>query len=172
MICLQGLRHTLVLLLFPHPIFQSPGLVSSFILPHVFFKKLFIDFREREGGRGERQRDRQFVVLLIHALICCFMYVPCLGIEPAPMVYQDNALTNWATWSGPPSFFYILSEGFLYHMLLTSSSVSGFSSRLHQLTSRLPAKVELGFMSFVSSSASQPSSGVSWLRGLGLNESR
>ena len=74
--------------------------------PNVLIQLLvlfLIDFkdRERKGGRkgeeeggreGEREREREreqkkhhFVVLVTYAFIGCFLYVSCLGIEPATL---------------------------------------------------------------------------------------
>ena len=51
----------------------------------------------------EKERDHRFVVPLIYAFIGWLLYVPWLGIEPATLVYSDNALTNWterSSWRG------------------------------------------------------------------------
>ena len=53
-----------------------------------FKKCLYIDLRERS------------VAPLIHAFIGWFLYVPWLGIEPATLAHQDDALTTWATQPG------------------------------------------------------------------------
>ena len=44
--------------------------------------------------------------LLFHFLIItgCLLYVPWLGIEPATLMYWDNALTHRATAQGKVSF--------------------------------------------------------------------
>ena len=41
------------------------------------------------------------VYFSIYAFIGWFLHVPWSGIEPSTLVYQDDALTNWATWPGP-----------------------------------------------------------------------
>ena len=64
----------------------------------------FIDFRERKGEGGGREKDR-FVVPLICAFMGCFAYVPWPGIEPATLEYRYGTLTNTATWLEPRSEF-------------------------------------------------------------------
>ena len=42
-----------------------------------------------------REREKHlFVVPLFHMFIGCFLYGPCLGIEPTTLVYWDDALNN------------------------------------------------------------------------------
>ena len=49
-----------------------------------------------------RKREKHwFVVPLIYAFIGWLPYVPWPGIKPATLMYQDDALTNWAPWPGP-----------------------------------------------------------------------
>ena len=60
-----------------------------------------------------RERD-QFVVPLMHAFIGCFLSVPWPEIKLATLVYQDNALTNWAAWPGSLGSFFF----FYYYFLL------------------------------------------------------
>ena len=50
--------------------------------------------------RGREKEKHQFVVPLISVFINCFLYVPWLGIKSATLAYQNDALTNWATWPG------------------------------------------------------------------------
>ena len=50
----------------------------------------------------ERWRRKEiwgrFVVHLIYSFTDWFWCVPWPGIKPATLMYQDNILTNWATW--------------------------------------------------------------------------
>ena len=55
--------------------------------------------REKERER-ERERHWERFVPLFYAFIFCFLYVPWPKIKPATLAYQDDALTNWTTWSG------------------------------------------------------------------------
>ena len=41
-----------------------------------------------------------FIVLLIYAFICWFLYVPWPGVKPATLAYQNDSLTRWDTWPG------------------------------------------------------------------------
>ena len=63
-----------------------------------------IDFRLREE-RGERERDIDFVFPLTVAFIGWLLFVALQGLKPTTLVYQHNALTNWAAWSGPDLFY-------------------------------------------------------------------
>ena len=70
------------------------SLFSSYMLLNVDFLNIhiyliFIFWWERE-------RKHQFVVPLIYAFISWFLYVPWWEMEPATLVYWDDALTNWA----------------------------------------------------------------------------
>ena len=56
------------------------------------FQFFFVDFRERE--------KHLFVIILTYAFIGCFFYVPWPEIEPTKLAYQDDTLTNLATWQG------------------------------------------------------------------------
>ena len=52
----------------------------------------------------ERQRERNIdslSQLLMHSLLDSYI-CPDWGSSPQPLAYQDNALTNWATWPGLP----------------------------------------------------------------------
>ena len=49
---------------------------------------IFIYFREREEGWGEREKHR-FVVLLIYAFISWFLYVPWPANKPTTLAYWD-----------------------------------------------------------------------------------
>ena len=56
----------------------------------------------------DRQRERERTIdllfhLFMHSLVSS--YVPWPGIKPTTLVYQNNALTNWATKPGPVSLF-------------------------------------------------------------------
>ena len=61
---------------------------------YSIFNFYLLIFLERKGGRRDKHL---FVVPLIYSFIDWFLYVPCLGIKPAILVYQDSTLTNWAT---------------------------------------------------------------------------
>ena len=66
---------------------------------HFFI--IIIDLRERDW----------FAVPLIYAFIGWFFYVAWPGIKPVTLVYQDDALTNWATRAGPiQTMSYIIVE--------------------------------------------------------------
>ena len=56
---------------------------------HLIFYLLILE------GKGEKETSICFP--LIYTFIGCFLYVPWPGIEPASVVYSDNALTNWTT---------------------------------------------------------------------------
>ena len=66
---------------------------------------LFICLVVWEGVGGRERERHQFVVPLIYSFIGWFLYVPWLGIEPATLVYWDDALTNWATCPGQLGFW-------------------------------------------------------------------
>ena len=48
---------------------------------------------KERGREGEGEKHR-CVGPLSYALIGCFLYAPCLRIEPTTLVYWDNTLTN------------------------------------------------------------------------------
>ena len=91
------------LTLVPWNVWRSPCPQLN-ILSYVF--KIFLVYwfeRERKGvGREgkrerERERERDFLFhLFMHSLVYSWS-----GIEPTILVYQDDALTNWATQPGP-----------------------------------------------------------------------
>ena len=93
--------------------FSSISLIFSLYLTNlllIIYLFVFVDFLR--GGETDRERERererekhQFVVPLTSAFIGWFLYEPWLGIEPAILVYQDYALTNWAAWPGPKGVF-------------------------------------------------------------------
>ena len=64
--------------------------------------------REREGHTHTHTHTSQFVVPLIYAFTGCFLYVSWLGIEPATLVYGDNAITKWTTRPGKMLFLPLL----------------------------------------------------------------
>ena len=70
-------------------------------------------FRGRGSRAGWRERD-QFVVVLIYAFIGCFLCEPWLRIEPATLVYPDDALIHWAAQPGPLSIFLLNTFHRLY----------------------------------------------------------
>ena len=73
------------------------GLDRNTVFIFYFLNLYLLIFRETEEGEG---RENLFVVPLIDAFIDCFLCVPWPEMEPAAMVYQDSALTNWATQPG------------------------------------------------------------------------
>lgn len=57
-------------------VYTSPcGTVLASCGLNFFFKKLLIDLRGRGREEEEKERERWIVVPLIHAFICCFLYV-------------------------------------------------------------------------------------------------
>lgn len=60
-----------------------PLFCSDLLVFCVFFFQLVL-----ERGREERNID-----LLFHSYMH-LLYIPCLGIKPETLAYQDNALTN------------------------------------------------------------------------------
>ena len=63
----------------------------------IYLKFLMIDFRVKERGKGEREKEGERSVTPFIYVIGWFLYVPCLKIEPTILAYWDNVLTNWAT---------------------------------------------------------------------------
>ena len=63
-------------------------------------------FREKEGGKRERKRERE-------RNIGCSLYVPWLGMEPQTLACQDDALTNWDTQPGPRVIVLLHSSKFV-----------------------------------------------------------
>ena len=63
------------------------------------------------------RKKHQFVVPLIYAFISWFLYVPWPGIKTAPLVYYDDALTNWATGQGMYLFSSELFPTFFFHFV-------------------------------------------------------
>ena len=78
--------------------FCQPHVLDSILICIFLIYELIL---ERVGkGRRERETERNmdlFVGPLVYAFIGCLLYVPWPEIEPSPLVYWDNALTNWAT---------------------------------------------------------------------------
>ena len=66
-------------------------------------KALLIDWlilKRKEEKEREKEKHR-FVVPFIDAFIGCFLHVPSPELEPAALVYGDDALSNWANQPGP-----------------------------------------------------------------------
>ena len=59
-----------------------------------------------------RRKKHWFVILLICAFICWFLYVPWPESEPTTFGYQANTLTNWPTQPGEQdaSLLFVLRE--------------------------------------------------------------
>ena len=105
------------------------------ILNHYFLKYFLLFFiywlifdRERE----RRDIFCFFTYLYIHWLLLVFLYVTWLEIEPTILAYQDDALTNWATWPRPSnifsaSFSFCTSLGF---QLYTSKTIWSYLTGL------------------------------------------
>lgn len=72
---------------------------------HVTFLKLTLE------------REKQWFV--IYAFIVCFLYVPWMEIKPETLVYQDNALTNWAIQSGPHLHFHVSKQLSDYKIIIS-----------------------------------------------------
>ena len=58
-------------------------------------KKLLI--LEREDGMGERERN---IDLLLHLFMHSVPVYALTRVKPETLVYQYEALTNWAAWPG------------------------------------------------------------------------
>ena len=68
-----------------------------------FFKKKIFIFRQRK----EETEKFQYLVPLTYAFIGCFLYVPCLGIEPTTLEYWDDAPPTALPGQGSLSYFSI-----------------------------------------------------------------
>ena len=86
------------------PKFGESQIIIILIFPREFIQlKKIIDFRDR----GREREKHQFVLLLIYAFICSFLYVPWPVIKPTTLEYQDYALTNCvATLQGKAGAWY------------------------------------------------------------------
>ena len=91
----------------PSPFHLTPNINLIFFF---FFNWFFFLQRERKGERKREREEHQFVVPLIYAFMGC----PDRGSNP--LVYQDDAVTKWATQPG------------LLWLFLTVTSLSMFSN--------------------------------------------
>ena len=75
------------------------------IFPWIISILIFIYWLVLEGKRSKEERETSIVVPLIYAFIGWFLFVPWLVTEPTTLLYEDNALTNWAILPGPESSY-------------------------------------------------------------------
>ena len=76
---------------------------------NIRISNVYLNFKKLICKR-ERNIDL-LVYLFIYAFIGWFLYVPRLGFEPTTLMYQDDALPNWATWPGPDVYFHLKIKG-------------------------------------------------------------
>ena len=100
----------------------------SFLMLSIETQKfLFFYLLIQEWGKRETDKERekhQFVVPLIYAFIGWYLYVPWPVIQPATLVYWDNALTDWDTQPGHKSFSFWFIPMYLIFLLLLMLLVS------------------------------------------------
>ena len=98
---------------FSLPSFLPSFLPFSFFLSFIYF---LTDFRERQR---ERETERELLFhLFVHLLVDSHM-CPGWWIEPTTLVYQDNAVNNWATQPGALKHFIHLGSRISFSLAFT-----------------------------------------------------